>query len=125
MQALISAAYITGAGFCFMLANLFMKTMGDMPIYILYPAIAATFAVGAYFEIEALKHAPLGYAVTFILAWELVLSLLIAVIFFKENYSSGNILGIGLVVIGVALLHLPSGQSRAQINAQAQSNARK
>jgi multidrug transporter EmrE-like cation transporter len=125
MQALMSAAFITGAGVCFMLANLAMKTMGDTPIYILYPAIAATFAAGAYFEIEPLKHAPLGYAVTFILAWELVLSLLIAILFFKESYSSGNLLGIGLVVIGVALLHLPSGQSLAQMNAQAQSDARR
>lgn len=125
MHTVMSVAFISGAGICFMLANLVMKTMGQSPMYVLYPAIAVTFAAGAYFEVEALKHSQLGYAVTFILACELVLSLAVAIMFFRESYSTGNLLGIAFVVIGVALLHLPSGQSMAQLNAQAQSNSRR
>jgi uncharacterized membrane protein len=109
MNALLSAALITGAGSCFMLANLAMKLMGDMPFYILYPAIAVAFLAGAYFEIEALKQAQLGYAVTFILGCELLLSIVIAILFLNESYSIGNLFGIALVVIGISLLHLPNG----------------
>lgn len=108
MNSLLSAALITGAGSCFMLANLAMKTMGGMPFYILYPAIALAFAAGAYFEVEALKQAQLGYAVTFILGCELLLSIVIAVIFLNERYSMGNLVGIALVVAGISLLHLPN-----------------
>ena len=107
MNSLLSAALITGAGSCFMLANLAMKTMGGMPFYVLYPIIAIAFAAGAYLEVEALKEAQLGYAVTFILASELLLSVVTAVIFLKESYSIGNLFGIALVVVGIALLNLP------------------
>ena len=94
MSLLTSTAYITAAGFCFMLANLVMKTMGEMPVYILYPAVAAAFAAG-------------GYAVTFILVCELLFSILIAFLFLKESYSFSNLMGIGLVMVGIMLLHLP------------------
>lgn len=96
-----------------MLANLAMKTLGSVPFYILYPTIAMAFAAGAYFEIEALKHAQLGYAVTFILACELLFSIAIAIVFLKESYSTGNLFGMALVVVGVALLHLPNGAAAA------------
>ncbi|WP_426230425.1 hypothetical protein [Pararhizobium sp. DWP3-4] len=114
MDTLISVALITGAGFCFMLANLVMKTMGGTPFYVLYPAITITFAAGAYFEVEALKQAQLGYAITFILGCELLLSLAIAILFLGEAYSASNLVGIALVVIGIALLHLPNERDVAQ-----------
>ena len=107
MSLLTSTAYITAAGFCFMLANLVMKTMGEMPVYILYPAVAAAFAAGAFCEVEALRDTQLGYAVTFILVCELLFSILIAFLFLKESYSFSNLMGIGLVMVGIMLLHLP------------------
>lgn len=114
MHTLITVALITGAGFCFMLANLVMKTMGGTPFYVLYPAVAITFAAGAYFEVEALKQAQLGYAITFILGCELLLSLAIAILFLGETYSASNLFGIALVVLGIALLHLPNGRNVAE-----------
>jgi multidrug transporter EmrE-like cation transporter len=114
MHNLISVALITGAGFCFMLANLVMKTMGAAPFYILYPAVGITFAAGAYFEVEALKQAQLGYAVTFILGCDLLFSLVIAILFLRETYSTSNIFGIALVVVGIALLHLPNDRNVAE-----------
>ena len=107
MSMLTSAGYIATAGFFFMLANLVMKMMGHMPVYILYPAIAVAFAAGAYCEVEALRDAQLGYAVTFILVCELLFSMLIAFLFLKESYSTSNLMGIGLVMIGILLLHIP------------------
>lgn len=111
---LISVALIIGAGFCFMLANLVMKTMGGMSFYVLYPAVAITFGAGAYLEVEALKQTQLGYAVTFILGCELLLSMAIAIVFLRESYSTSNLFGIALVVVGIALLHLPNGRNVAE-----------
>ena len=123
MHTLISAALIGGAGFCFMLANLVMKLMGAMPPYVLYPAIAVTFAAGAYLEVEALKRAQLGYAVTFILSCELLLSLTAALLFLGETYSTGNLLGVVLVVLGIALLHLPNERNVTEQYDPARSHA--
>jgi multidrug transporter EmrE-like cation transporter len=109
MPAILSVALIAGAGSCFMLANLAMKILGQTPFYVLYPVIFVTFAAGAYFEVQALKHAQLGYAVTFILGCELLLSIMIAVVFLKESYSTVNLLGMALVIVGISLLHLPTG----------------
>lgn len=116
MASLASVLLIAAAGFFFMLANLVMKLMGDMPFYVLYPAIAAAFVAGAFFEVEALRDAQLGYAITFILACELLFSILIAFFFLKESYSLGNLAGIGLVIIGISLLHVPA--TRPQPEAQ-------
>jgi multidrug transporter EmrE-like cation transporter len=110
MGSPLSLLLIAAAGFFFMLANLVMKLMGHMPVYVLYPAIALAFAAGAYFEVEALKQAQLGYAVTFILALELLFSILIALVFLKETYTLGNLAGIALIVLGVSLLQMQSSK---------------
>lgn len=111
ISALSATAYIMAAGFCFMLANLFMKTLADMPIFILYPAVASAFVVGAYCEVEALKSLQLGYAVAFILVAEMIFSFLIALVFLRENYTAANFAGIGLIMGGIVLLNTPSGES--------------
>jgi multidrug transporter EmrE-like cation transporter len=108
MSTLASTGYIAAAGFCFMLANLVMKMMGHLPVYMLYPAIAAAFAAGAYCEVEALRTAQLGYAVTIILVCELLFSVFIAMLFFGENYSTGNLIGIAFVMVGITLLSIPA-----------------
>ena len=104
MNSLTAITFIIASAFSFMIANLCMKVSGSVPIYLIYPAIGIAMLAGVSFEIEALKAAQLGHAVTIILGLEMLFSVVVAGLFLSESYSFRDGAGFALVVAGMLLL---------------------
>jgi uncharacterized membrane protein len=96
-----------------MLANLAMKVLGEKPVYVLYPAVAAAMIAGCLFQVIALKNSHFALAVVLILGLEMLFSLLIAQAFLGETYSLTNMAGVVLVIIGMGLVHVPATEAPA------------
>lgn len=62
------------------------------------------FSIGASLQTLATNKSELGATYIFVLGLESVLALLFGVVFFKENYSFLQMLGISLVVMGIVFL---------------------
>lgn len=116
MASLLTLLLVAAAGFFFMLANLALKLMAHMPLYVLYPTVGATVVAGCWLEVMAFKQAQFGLVVVMVLGLEMLFSVLVARAFLGEFYSSTNLAGIMLVIAGMAMLHLP-GDARAGVDA--------
>ena len=108
MSGMSSTASIIAAGAFFMLSNLAMKLLGDKPLYILYPAVATAILIGCQFQVMAFRGAQFGLVVVVVLGLEMLLSMLVARLFLGETYSLTNMAGVSLVILGMALTHLPA-----------------
>ncbi|HEY9597596.1 MAG TPA: SMR family transporter [Cyanophyceae cyanobacterium] len=62
------------------------------------------FCVGASLQTLAMRKSDLGVTYILVLGLEAVLALLFGVILFKEHYSLFKLLGISLIVAGIAFL---------------------
>jgi uncharacterized MnhB-related membrane protein len=108
MGNMLTLLVVASASFFFMLANLALKLMGDMPAYLLYPVVGTTVVAGCWMEIAAFHHAQFGLVVVMILGLEMLFSVAVAHIFLREHYSTTNLSGIMLMIIGMGMLHLPA-----------------
>lgn len=64
------------------------------------------FIAGASLEALAMHHSTLGVTYLFVLGLEFVLAFLLGSIFFRENYSYGNLFGVSLIIAGIILLNV-------------------
>ncbi|MBX9458521.1 MAG: DMT family transporter [Rhizobium sp.] len=108
MANITSISSIIAAGGCFMLANLAMKLLADKPPHVFYLVVGAAILAGCFFQALAFKGAQFGIVVVLILGLEMVLSVLIARAFLGEIYSLTNFAGVLLVIVGMALVHVPA-----------------
>lgn len=108
MTSLLTLLLAAAAGFVFMLANLALKLMGHMPLYVLYPVVGTTVVIGCWLEVAAFRHAQFGLVVVMILGLEMLFSMVVARAFLGEFYTSANMAGVILMISGMGLLHLPA-----------------
>jgi drug/metabolite transporter (DMT)-like permease len=118
MGSAATLSFIAAAGFLFMSANLVLKLMGHMPVYILYPAVGASILAGCWFQAAAFRETQFGLVVVMVLGLEMLFSVLVARTFLGEIYSGANIAGIMLVIAGMALVHLPANAQAVAESAQ-------
>ena len=97
-----------GSAVCYVLATLVMKrwdAMGNVQAAIL---VTAALAGAVLLETQALRQAQLGYVVIIILAFETALALLCGWMLLQESYAIREVIGLVLIVSGVAITRLPS-----------------
>jgi multidrug transporter EmrE-like cation transporter len=95
-----------GSAACYVLATLVMKrwdAIGGVPAALL---VAAVLSGAVLLETEALRQARLGFVLIVILGFEASLALLCGWLLLRESYSLLGILGLLLIIAGVAIIHL-------------------
>lgn len=95
----------------YVIAAIFMKTLGAGSTAI--GAIAALIALGlaAVVEIEILRSARLGAAMFFIIAFEVALTVVAAVLVFRESYTAREVAGLALIALGMAVVSWQTGEA--------------
>jgi drug/metabolite transporter (DMT)-like permease len=94
--SVISAAAYCGA----QVAMKYTDRVGVVPAAV---AIAIMLIGAAYFETAALRLDRLGMVILMIIAFECIAGLLLSWLWFRESYSHREMLGIALIVAGLAL----------------------
>ncbi len=105
---------VLGSGFFLMLANVSMKFVDKLSLPLVAVLVLITGGIGAFLEIEALRLGKLGTTVTLVVASEILLSLVVAQFFVRERFSMVEMLGILMVIGGVALLGSGKSEAHAQ-----------
>ncbi|MEM6933484.1 MAG: hypothetical protein AAF526_07820, partial [Pseudomonadota bacterium] len=93
---------LASAGF-YSIAMIAMKFWGQGPAVWLGLLIAAMFLGGAVMEIEALKIERLGMIYVLILGAEVIIIAAASYWLFGENFSSRELAGAALILVGTAL----------------------
>lgn len=91
-----SAAFYTGAG-------VVMKLGLGLPFLWLVPAVLMSLAIAARIETAALHGARMGYVVVVIIAFEVMMTSLVALAL-GERYALREVAGFLAIFVGVALL---------------------
>ncbi len=104
MSSLATLMLASGAAFFYMAASWIMKEWGSSSLVFLIPAVLATLAVGAWFEIEVLKFSRLGHIIILILAVELVMTFFVATAVLGESYSRREIIAVMVIASGIGIL---------------------
>jgi multidrug transporter EmrE-like cation transporter len=92
---------ISAAGYCG--AQVAMKYTDRFGIVPVGAVIAVLLVCAAYFEIAALRLDRLGMVLLTIIAFECIMGSLLSWLWFRESYSNREMLGIALMVAGLAL----------------------
>ena len=93
-----------GAALAFVIGGIFMKLSAGFADLLSSLAIYLCFGLGATFQTIAIGQTNLGGTYIAILGLEAVVTLLVSVWLFKEQQTFPKLLGLGLIVAGVALL---------------------
>ena len=103
----ISALILSlGAALCFTGGGVFMKLSNGFEKMAPASIALALFLGGAVVQTLAMKHAEMGVAYVFILGLEAVLAFAFGVFFFGESVSVPKMMGVALIIVGFALLHV-------------------
>jgi multidrug transporter EmrE-like cation transporter len=94
----------TGAAMIFSIGGLFMKLSVGLSHPLYSTLIFVCFGVGAVLQTLAMTKADLGSTYISILGLEALVTLLFSVWLLKENLSLEKLFGLGIIVLGVALL---------------------
>jgi multidrug transporter EmrE-like cation transporter len=94
--------FVIGASVAFVLGGAFMKASAGFTR--LWPSLAviALFVLGAFLLAQAVRASGLATAYTFGLGIEALLSILVGIYWFGERLTPTKLIGIVLIVIGVA-----------------------
>jgi multidrug transporter EmrE-like cation transporter len=104
MSPLITIALSAVAAFLFMAATWGMKVLSLSPAWVSLPVVFVLLGLGALIEMEVLRATRLGEVAVLMLALEIIMTFLVAIIILGEQYTLQEILGIGVIVTGMALL---------------------
>jgi multidrug transporter EmrE-like cation transporter len=97
-----------GSAACYVLATFIMKrwdAIGNVQAVIF---VAVTLAGAVLLETEALRQARLAYVFILILGFETSLAMLCGWLLLREAYVLREVLGLPLIIAGVAITRLPS-----------------
>jgi multidrug transporter EmrE-like cation transporter len=100
------------AALCFTIGGIFMKLSAGLTVLVPTLMVYLCFGIGASLQTLVLARSELGVTYTLILGIESVFAVAFGWLFFKENYSLPALIGMALVVAGVAILRTiaaPSG----------------
>jgi drug/metabolite transporter (DMT)-like permease len=111
MSPFITIALSAVAAFFFMAATWGMKVLSLSPVWVSLPVIFALLGLGALVEMEVLRATRLGQVAVVMLAIEIIMSFVVACIVLGEHYTLREILGIGVILTGMAMLSFGPGQS--------------
>lgn len=93
------------SAFAYTLGGMYMKLSKGLsklgPSLLVYFFLTA----GASLETLAMQDSSLGVTYIFVIGVEFVLAFLFGSLFFRENYSYNNLLGVSLIVAGMILLN--------------------
>jgi multidrug transporter EmrE-like cation transporter len=92
---------ISALGYCG--AQVAMKYTDRVGVVPAGAAITVMLAGAVYFETAALRLDRVGMVLLMILAFECIIGLLLSWLWFREGYSNREMLGIALMVAGLAL----------------------
>ena len=98
-----------GSAVFYVAATFVMKYWGSLGAASALLLIVITLGVAVLLEVIALREAKLGYLYVVILGIECVLAMAAACWILRESYSPQELMGVALIVVGLAVLHLPQG----------------
>ena len=98
-----------GSAVFYVAATFVMKYWGSLGAGSALLLIVITLGGAVLLEVIALREAKLGYLYVVILGIECVLAMVAACYILRESYSPQEFLGVALIVVGLAVLHLPQG----------------
>ncbi len=110
MSPFITIALSAVAAFFFMAATWGMKVLSLSPAWVSLPVIFVLLGLGALVEMEVLRATRLGQVAVVMLAFEIIMSFVVACIILGEHYTLRELLGIGVIVSGMALLSYGPGR---------------
>jgi multidrug transporter EmrE-like cation transporter len=97
-------AMAMAAAIAYTIGAIFMKHSAGLSVFTPSLLVYACFAIGASLQTLLMAKSQLGVSYILVLGLESVLAALFGAVFFKETYSVPAMLGIGLIVAGVAIL---------------------
>lgn len=110
VPALLTLCFVSA---CFyVLAAAVMKVAVGLPFLLIVLPVCATLGVAAWFESLALPTARIGIVLVTILAFEALIGAGVALAL-GERYSAREMLGLGAIHVGIALVFGAEGASRA------------
>lgn len=95
-----------GSAACYVLATIIMKRWGAIGNVEAVVLVTVALAAAVFLETEALRQARLGHVLIVILGFETCLALLCAWFLLREAYAPHEVLGLALIILGVAVAHL-------------------
>lgn len=104
MAVSLIVALTFAAAFFYVAAAFLMKQWALMPLFVGVPSVLLMLSAAAFFEIEALRSSRLGVTFLVILAFEVMLTALAALLILGERYTHGEIAGIAIIVVGIGVL---------------------
>jgi multidrug transporter EmrE-like cation transporter len=103
-------AMAIAAAIAYTIGGIFMKHSAGLSVLTPSLLVYLCFGLGASLQTLLTHKAQLGVSYILVLGLESVMAALFGAIFFKETYSIPAMLGIGLIVAGVAVLRGASAQ---------------
>lgn len=92
----------------YVLAAYLMKLWQAIPWFVAAPGILFALSLAAMIEVEALRTGRLGSTFLFILGFEVMLTVVCALVVFGESYSLREIAGLLVMVGGMAIVAWPA-----------------
>jgi small multidrug resistance pump len=103
-------AMAIAAAIAYTIGGIFMKHSAGLSVLTPSLLVYLCFGLGASLQTMLLAKSELGVSYILVLGLESVMAALFGAIFFKETYSVPAMVGIGLIVAGVAVLRSVSTQ---------------
>ncbi|HLK60389.1 MAG TPA: SMR family transporter [Chthonomonadaceae bacterium] len=95
----------TAAALSYVIGGVFMKLSTGLSRPGPSLMVFLCFCTGAGLQAFAMRKAEMGVAYILVLGLEAVLAFTVGAVFFREDRSLWKLLGVGLVVVGILLLH--------------------
>ncbi|RST84901.1 hypothetical protein EJC49_18295 [Aquibium carbonis] len=111
MSPITTALFGSGAAVLYVVASWILKPLGGSPYLILIPLAAATMLASAWIESASQHRFRFGPVVTLLIALEVSMAVVAAILSVTDIYPSREIMGAIVAFAGLALLGTRAGRA--------------
>lgn len=111
MSPITTALFGSGAAALYVVANWVLKPLGGSPYLVLIPLAAATMLASAWIESSAQHRPRFGPILTLVIALEVSMAVVAAILSVTDIYPSREIVGAIVAFAGLALLGTRAGRA--------------